>query len=313
MIYSSYPKVSVIVPAYNRARLLEGCLRDLLDQTYPDLEIVVVDDGSTDDTGRVAGSVDDRRLKYIRHDLNRGLPAARNTGIRASTGEFIAFQDTDDRWERDKTRIQMDMFRELPPEVGVLYSNVTRSVRGREYTVPGNRGRAGGGDIGSGILYGNFIAVISAVVRRECFERAGLFDESLPSLEDWELWIRMSRIYRFRFLDKVLARVNYTEDSLTSNVEYTIRARKSILKKHHGIFSANRKALAKNYAQLGWDHCLNGETAEGRRWCGKAFRTDPAPLNGLVCLMTFLGENAVRRLNDIYLRGRRSAFMKGVS
>ncbi|MBD3296626.1 MAG: glycosyltransferase [Candidatus Omnitrophica bacterium] len=306
MTHTSYPKVSIVVPAYNRARLLEGCLLNLLEQTYPDLEIIVVDDGSTDDTARVVEATDDGRLKYIRHDINRGLPAARNTGIRASSGEFIAFQDTDDRWEKDKTRIQMDIFRDLPLEVGVVYSNVSRAVGGREYIVPGKK-HAGDGNIRTGILYGNFIAVISAVVRRACFDKAGYFDERLPSLEDWELWIRISRSYRFRFVENVLARVNYTEDSLTANVRYTIEAREIILKKHHKLFLGERQALAKNYAQLGWDHCLNGETPQGRNWCGKAVRTAHGPVYCLVYLITLLGENAVKFLNDLYLKIKRAA------
>src|SRR3990167_9420175 len=97
------PVVSVVMPTFNLARLLERALRSALDQTYDNLEIIVVDDASSDDTPDVVKTVQDERVRYIRHETNRGGSAARNTGIRIATGEFIAFLDDDDEWESIKT------------------------------------------------------------------------------------------------------------------------------------------------------------------------------------------------------------------
>lgn len=107
------PKVSVIIAAYNRAHLIGRALRTVLEQTYNDFEVIIVDDASTDNTENVIKSFDDARIKYIRHDKNKGAAAAWNTGIRASKGEYIAFQDSDDEWAEDKLEKQMNAFRSL--------------------------------------------------------------------------------------------------------------------------------------------------------------------------------------------------------
>ena len=112
------PKVSVIIPTYNRAHLVGRAIRSVLNQTYQDFEIIVVDDGSTDNTEEVVKSFNDPRIRYIRHEKNRGGSAACNTGIRAARGEYIAFQDSDDEWLPEKLEKQMQVFENTPTGVG---------------------------------------------------------------------------------------------------------------------------------------------------------------------------------------------------
>ena len=116
------PSVSVIIPTYNYGRFIERAVNSVLSQSYQDYEIIIIDDGSTDDTkNRVVVKYHDERIIYIRHDMNRGPSAARNTGIKSSKGEFIAFLDSDDEWEPDKLYHQINLFRNASSDIGCVY------------------------------------------------------------------------------------------------------------------------------------------------------------------------------------------------
>ena len=165
------PKVSVIIPTYNRAHLVGRAIRSVLNQTYQDFEIIVVDDGSTDNTEEVVKSFNDPRIRYIRHEENKGAAAARNTGIKAAKGKFIAFQDSDDEWLPKKLEKQMEAFDNASPKVGVVYTgfwsiegNVKRYSLNKEIVHKE-------GDIHSQILQGNFIGTPAAVVKKACFKK----------------------------------------------------------------------------------------------------------------------------------------------
>ena len=114
------PTVTVVIPTYNRANLLGRSIRSVIGQTYGDFELIIVDDGSTDSTAEIAASFDDERVKYIRREQNGGVGAARNTGIKAAIGKFVAFNDHDDEWLPDKLERQMKIFKTLPSHVGVV-------------------------------------------------------------------------------------------------------------------------------------------------------------------------------------------------
>src|SRR5690348_13147078 len=109
--------VSVIIPTHNRSDFLRNAITSVLNQTYQDFEIIVVDDGSTDNTSEVVANFSDERITFIRHDTNKGGSAARNTGILASKCDYIAFLDDDDEWLPDKLRKQMEILVASPPEV----------------------------------------------------------------------------------------------------------------------------------------------------------------------------------------------------
>lgn len=125
LIAKNNPKVSVIIPTYNRAHLIGRAIKSVLNQTYKDFEIIIVDDGSTDKTEEVVKDFKDERVRYIRREKNKGGSAARNTGIKAARGEYIAFQDSDDEWLPEKLEKQMKAFEAMAMAKPVIATKVS--------------------------------------------------------------------------------------------------------------------------------------------------------------------------------------------
>ena len=200
------PDVSVIIPTYNRAELLKRAIQSVLHQTYQDFDIVVIDDASTDDIRGMVESFNDDRIHYIRHGSNRGPSASRNTGIRATKAKYIAFIDSDDEWLPEKLEKQLAIFETASERVGVVYTAFWRIAEQGQTYFPWLNMSQRGGDIHDALMNENFITTSVVVIRRDCFEKTGMFDEGFPMWEDWELWIRVSKHYQFRFIDEALAK-----------------------------------------------------------------------------------------------------------
>jgi glycosyltransferase involved in cell wall biosynthesis len=225
------PIVSILIPTYNRARLLSRAINSVLNQTYQEFELIVVDDGSIDNTNEVIKSFNDLRIRYIRLEQNRGSAAARNIGINAAQGEYIAFQDSDDEWQPEKLEKQMRIFENASAQVGVVYTGFYLINGDRKKYIPGPNIKTKG-DIYNELLKGNFVGTPAAVVRKRCFEKVGVFDEHLPGLEDWELFIRISEHYMFAYIDEPLLNAFSSPDSISANKDAYIEALKLILEKH---------------------------------------------------------------------------------
>jgi glycosyltransferase involved in cell wall biosynthesis len=182
------PKVSVIIPAYNQSRYLSQAVSSVLAQSMGDWEALIVDDGSTDNTGEVARSFSDPRIRYI-YQENRGLSGARNTGIRNSAASYISFLDSDDLFLPQKLELLLGEM-ERHPEIGLAAGqaipvNEEGRVVGKTFSTPLP-------ERGERLLLGNPLHVGSVLLRREWQERAGFFDETLRSYEDWEMWLRLA-------------------------------------------------------------------------------------------------------------------------
>ena len=181
--------VSVVIPAYKQAEFLGEAIRSVLDQTYQHFEIVVISDASPDDTDAVVGSFDDARVNYIVHAVNQGLPATRNTGIRASKGDLVAFLDADDFFHPDKLRAHVEML-DARPDVGVTYNarfELNHSARSiRELWRPPTQV-----DL-LDLVLGFPFAPSDMVSRRDWLFRVGLFDPSKGSAEDTDLPCRLA-------------------------------------------------------------------------------------------------------------------------
>ena len=270
-------KVSVIIPTYNRASLLEKSIQSVLNQTFQDFEIIIVDDCSTDNTEQVVKIFQekDNRIRYIKHEKNRGAAAARNTGIKAARGEFVAFQDSDDEWFSDKLLLQMQVFSNAQKDVGVVYTGFWRITNKKKIYIPHSWVKQKEGYILRELLIGNFIGTPTAIVRKECLIKMGMFDERLHSLEDWELWLRISKFYKFKCINKPLLVSYFTPNSVSTNKYAFIEAMNLILKKHFREFSSNKKILSKHYCVLGNFMCQYDDFKKGRSFLLKSLKLYP--------------------------------------
>ncbi len=199
--------VSIVVTCYNYARYLSACLESIAKQTYRDFEVILVDDGSTDDTEAVARKwLDDPRLKirYVKQ-VNAGQASAKNHGIRLAAGEFIAFLDADDTWVDSKLEKQLPLFD--GDGMGVVYSRGDQmDAEGRSLPPHPAVGpwAPHKGNLTEYLIFENIVPFSSVVARKEVFEKVGCFKEHLAMAIDWDLWLRVSLHYQFDFVDEVL-------------------------------------------------------------------------------------------------------------
>ncbi|SCZ55968.1 glycosyltransferase family 2 protein [Thiohalomonas denitrificans] len=189
------PTVSVLIPTHNMGKHIATAISSALEQTYPVAEIIVVDDGSTDDTRQVMEQFrEDGRVKYFQRD-HMGQGKARNLTLELATGEFVAFLDADDLWTKDKLERQMPAF-SADQEVGVVYSDVV--VMDENASVQYfPKVKRYSGRITQPLFSGNFIPMSSAVARRRALDAAGGFSESLNMGLDYDLWLRVSVVWKF--------------------------------------------------------------------------------------------------------------------
>lgn len=194
-------KISVIIPTFNRAHLVGRAISSVLFQTFENYEILVVDDGSTDSTGKVVEQFGSR-IKYIPLESNRGVSAARNAGIRESSSSYIAFLDSDDYWLPEKLSSQMRFFRHNP-EILICQTEELWIRRGRRVN-PGKIHRKPSGHIFSPSLKMCLVSPSAVMMNRSLLDEAGLFDESLPACEDYDLWLRIASRYPIPLIEKPL-------------------------------------------------------------------------------------------------------------
>lgn len=269
-----FPTVSVIIPTHNRGSLLRRALHSVLHQSYQNIEVIIVDDGSTDDTRIIVMSFQDTRVRYTRHEIKRGAAAARNTGIKLATSEFIAFQDSDDEWLCEKLEKQMELFVTAGPEVGVIYTGFIRFEDNRAFYFPAEHIQKSGNILKS-LLNGNYVTTQAVVVRRNCFEKVGLFDERLPRFQDWELFIRIAKCYDFICISQPFLIAFHSPKSITADAQLFPIALKLVLEKHQEIFCMHPAILARNFYSLGVAICSTGNVTEGADYFVKSLTLNP--------------------------------------
>ncbi|MBL7075079.1 glycosyltransferase [candidate division KSB1 bacterium] len=194
------PLVSVIIPTYNRAPLLSQAMESVLEQSIKDFELIVIDDGSTDDTREILRPFLPR-IQYF-FQQNQGISVSRNKGIQISRGEYICFLDSDDSWHRHKLRRQLGFF-PRNPDAWVCYTDEVW-IRGGRRVNPKRRHQKYSGWIFDKVLPLCIVSLSSAMMKRELLARVGPFDESLPVCEDYDFWIRVASCYPIHFIPEPL-------------------------------------------------------------------------------------------------------------
>ncbi|MDR2934256.1 MAG: glycosyltransferase [Candidatus Adiutrix sp.] len=197
-----HPLVSVIIPTFNRAWSLGRAIDSVLAQDYRPLELIVVDDGSTDETSRLLAPLAAKGRLRLLGQPNRGVSAARNAGLAAAQGSLLAFLDSDDEWLPGKLEAQVE-FLEHHPEQGLVQTQ-ERWYRGGRRVNPGRRHRKLAGDIFIPSLSLCLISPSAVMLRRELLDEAGLFDEDLPAAEDYDLWLRILARHPAGLIDREL-------------------------------------------------------------------------------------------------------------
>jgi glycosyltransferase involved in cell wall biosynthesis len=231
------PRVSALVPVYNGERYLAEALDSALAQQFDALEVVVVDDGSTDGSGRIARdyAARDSRVRVVTQG-NAGLPAARNAAIAAARGEFFALLDADDIWLPDHLQQAVAVL-DREPAVGLVHAGVECiDADGESVGFYTRRGRLAFDTYRALVLRHEHVCCPTAVFRRRCVEAVGAFDLRFTGLgcEDRDLWIRIAEYYRVHYIDAIGAFYRVHAGSMSRNAERMARAREILLKKLAG-------------------------------------------------------------------------------
>jgi glycosyltransferase involved in cell wall biosynthesis len=305
---SSEPKVSVIIPTHNRAASLGCAIVSVLHQTFQDFEILVVDDASQDNTVQILSNFNDHRIKYIHHETNKGGSAARNTGIMLSSSRYIAFLDDDDEWMPSKLAQQIQAIENSPFRTGGIYTGylIVDRETGR---ILGQHIPSKEGDLSSKLYVSNWIGGTSSVLlRRECFEKVGPFDEQLSSFQDYDMWIRIAKVFHFSYLRDPLLKYYVHGKKIWTNLPALSRGVDMMLAKY-GHSRAFRKRCSYYYLALGVDYCYSNDLRRGRRAYLKAIKLHPLEPRHIfnLCLSFFGADNfrAIKELRDRYAFSRR--------
>jgi glycosyltransferase involved in cell wall biosynthesis len=306
---SSPTLVSVILPTCNRAGFLKGSIESVLAQTHKQWKLLVVDDVSSDHTREVVQAFDDPRINYLRLESKGGASGARNAGLAQTRGSYVAFLDDDDTWMPTKLEVQLLAFQRGSARLGVVHTNATYVVeRADEVYV---RARKGGavipdGDVLEDLLEANFVVTGSCVVRRECLERIGGFDETIVAASDWDFWLRIAEHYDFHYIDRELYRYRIHGGNVTFDYERQTAGRESILKKYPGRLAVRHSRRSADFhLGLGMMFCATGQTKKGREAYQRAIRLDrsnPRPYLGMA--LSVLGERGSQHLSRRWADGR---------
>ncbi len=280
------PLVSVIVPAYNAERFLAKTLDSILAQTYPHFEVLVVDDGSTDQTVAIAQAYCDLdpRIRLLQQP-NGGVAAARNYGIRESQGEFIAPIDADDLWYPENLEKQIACFLRSDPNVGVVYA-WSSYIDENGLPLAGCRAFAIQGDVFLTLLCHDFLGNASAsVIRRCCLEQVGLYSTELRAqgaqgCEDLDLYLRLAERYQFQVVPEFL--IGYRKLSSSMSRNYTSMANSycqvlTWVHQRHPDLPERLLRLSKGnfFMYLAFESDRSGDNAQTQHWIRQALQVDP--------------------------------------
>jgi glycosyltransferase involved in cell wall biosynthesis len=273
------PKISVIIPAYNAMTYLPETLDSVIAQTFKDFEVLVVDDGSTDDTPVYVASHTDSRVKLIAQS-NQGTAAARNNGISQAKGEYVAFLDADDLWRKEKLEKQVQIL-DSRPEIGLVYTwlelidhtgkslnkVLASDVEGYVWKEMVTNCRISGGS--------------QHLIRRKCFEEVGGFATDLHFAEDWEMLIRLSSRYHFAGVKEPLVLYRQHPNNKSKNCERMLKDFCEILdrslssKVGSDVEMLRTKGMARAHLYLAWKELENSDHIKANRYCLRSIEYDP--------------------------------------
>lgn len=291
------PTISVIIPCYNGEKFIAEAIKSVLNQTYKEFEIIVVDDGSIDGTRtQVEPYLTNRRIKFIQHNGNKGIAAARNTGITHSRGEFITFLDQDDLWLPEKLEKQIKVMLCGQEKPGLVFTGMleikedgTTQKKPRKDKLPPNINSLSQKKVTESLFMYNFIPLITAMVRRECFDKVGLMDESIKGgADDYDICLRIADKYKVKYIDTVLAvhrihEANYSNDERFFYDNMTITSK--MAQQIPYLVNLVKKKQSTSYFDLGRFYQLNSEFHLARKMFIKSIKNYPFQTKSLIALL----------------------------
>lgn len=274
MVESTIPKVSVIIPTFNRSETIGRAIQSVLAQTLEDFEIIIVDDGSTDGTRMIVEGLWGPQFVYVCHERNRGAAAARNTGIRAARGRYLAFLDSDDEWLPDKLSKQVALLDDQSASIDLSCSSFILVSRDKELEYF----QTSHPDWFKRLLLTCDLGPGSTlIVRKECIDEVGLLDERFNCFEDWDWLLRLSREHRMAIVEKPLARIYKGSLPRADMIEESMSL---FLAKHDDNFRIlgqyqRRRVIAKHFLELSYWFLREKRLLRGSYYLLKAFKHDP--------------------------------------
>lgn len=241
------PKVSIVIPTYKRKAELSRAIDSIFEQTFHGWELIVVNDDPETDVGDILPK--DNRITYLNHSENLGAPIARNDGIKRSSGEYVALLDDDDAWKPTKLKRQIRELESRDKEYGLIYAgrDIIRDGQVVEEYHPDLEG-----DIYDTLLRRNVIPSETPLIRRDCFDRVGLFDPDLESGQDRDMWLRIAKEYKVAALSDSLAIAYQDSDNrISDDMERKYSGQKRLLEKYWEDLRDNPDAFAKRCRQMG--------------------------------------------------------------
>jgi len=296
------PRISVIITTFNRANFLKKAIESVLNQTYLDFELLILDNNSTDNTEEMVKSFNDERIRYIKHQpLN--ISQARNLGVKEARGEHIGFLDDDDEWLGNKLESQLSVFEKGDSNLGLVYGGfVWIDSQGREIKkhIPRLKGQIlkdflsqKDGLIGS---------ASNPLLRKEVIEELGGYNEKVITGEDWELYLRLSEKYDIDFSPEILLRIRcHFGRRLGDKLKGAANLEKMVLERYKDIFDQDPGLKSFYLQKIGGKLCRIGQGKEGREYIKQAIKN--YPFNFLAYfqfLFSFLGQSIYQKIHKIY-------------
>ncbi len=286
------PLVSVIIPCLNRETLIGQAIESALGQTYQNVEIVVVNDGSTDGTEKaVQNYFSSGKVRYFKHEVNKGIPAARNTGIRNSLGDYVAFLDSDDMWLPDKVEVQLQAFsQDTTRQVGVVWTDAyyvdeSGGSRTSGTVLPDDFALLPDEKVLKLLFMKNFVIAGTSMIGRSCFDKVGLLDEELRGgADDYDLWLRLAPHFKFSYVPIPLATVRLhggNHSSVEGNYGDSVVIAKKAVARHPELARLQNITIAHLRFLQGKHYFEHGRTLEARQHLLETIEHHPISIKAL--------------------------------
>lgn len=300
------PVVSAIITTFNRAAFLKEAAESVLKQSFEDIELLILDNSSTDNTEDVARSFNDNRIRYIKHEP-MNISQARNLGVREATGRYVAFLDDDDQWLPCKTEEQLKVFEKNDSDLAMVYGGYIKTdTQGREFDVrkPTMRGRILRVMLNQSAPFTG--SASNPMIRKSAIDELGGYNNEVVTGEDWELYLRLAEKHDIDFTDAPVVRIcSHSGPRLCDKLEEQAQLELMLLARFSYVFEKDRKLMSYYLQRIGGKYIRVGSKEKGRTYLHQALKV--YPLNYIAVLqylLSILGIRVYQKVHSAYQSAR---------